>query len=580
MHSTKEARYRLAKSAGNLYILRTLLDKLAGDIFSDQRTWANFDDILEVERKLKAKLREREEEQLAVYVRDGLNDAESVNEWEPNASLALAIALASAREQGCSSADLHSEAQKYVRGWCDEVKCDSSLQRFTYDDEQFNEHLQVLQERRIFVASEFLSELFEAWLLGLRHGRQSNVEAWRTLLMKGAVRRVPCPEPLERLETNGSQARIWVYIAENVKYAVRKTSIRTQEERSRFLEEKGVLEALSKRMTSGEKGSEYIFKLAAVGLSADDDWEAIQIYRWVEGVDLSQKAGELRAAYITDIGVKLARALHFLHGAGILHRDLRPQNIILAEQTLDPVIIDFGFARRMADTGRTCLNDDWAAPEVRRESPTWSPAADVYSLGRTLRSILLSDEEHSVLLGVLDQCSSDDPEKRPLTRDLEKYFANVALELRVDKKKREMWNQVQELSRIDQGQFSWFGDILEKFKHKFEALTLGCGIAQFDRSRQVASFLSQVLEAVGRPELSRGRSKGKDLNTSGVTQEISLLHYMRTFDSHYMPNMTARMADFGNPDDGTIREMTIRGTQQISQLTNILSLPEIVELIL
>ncbi len=72
--------------------------RLAERAYLDERTWVNSDDVVAVERHLKRELQEGEAEDLAVYVKDALNDAETVNEWIPNASLALAIALASAKD--------------------------------------------------------------------------------------------------------------------------------------------------------------------------------------------------------------------------------------------------------------------------------------------------------------------------------------------------------------------------------------------------------------------------------------------------------------------------------------------------
>jgi hypothetical protein len=45
-----------------------------------------------------------------------------------------------------------------------------------------------------------------------------------------------------------------------------------------------------------------------VGLSSDNDAEAVQVYKWIEGVDLSRKIGEFRSEYVADLGGKLAPA--------------------------------------------------------------------------------------------------------------------------------------------------------------------------------------------------------------------------------------------------------------------------------
>jgi hypothetical protein len=584
LQTTREARELLAKSAGNLFTLRTLLDELATDIFSDQRTWANFDDVSEVEKELKHKLREGQPEDLAAFVRDGLNDAESVNQWEPNASLALAVALASSREKGSSSTGLHDEATRQLRSWCEEFKAGTPIVSLTYDSDQFRDHLQILQERRVFQNTEFSSELLESWLLGQRRERQTNPDGWCKMLLKAAVRRIRSPEPLERVEdAEGGQARVWRYVSEGIKYAVRTTSLLTQENRARFIEEKGVLDILQKRVSMGERGHEYIFRLEQVGLSADNEHQAIQIYRWVDGVDLARKREELDDPFVADLGIKLARALQFLHAAGILHRDLRPQNIILSEPALDPVIIDFGFARRLADGAKTRIDDQWAADEVRGENPIWSPAADIYSLGKTLRAVLASAGDHTALCAVLDRCCCPEPDKRPSGAELETLFKRAAIDLHVDAKKEKIWMLVSALSKTDQARLPWLSEVLTKFRPKFEALTLGCGNTQFDRCRQVATLLNEVLEANGRRELSRGRVKAGGLKEDSqlATPEINLLHRLRTFESHFVRvTATTALAEIGSPDDASIRRMTLSGTEQIATVVNVPCLPAIVQAVL
>ncbi len=107
--------------------------------------------------------------------------------------------------------------------------------------------------------------------------------------------------------------------------------------------------------------------------------------------DRLQSQGPLPAPEVRDIGVHIADALAAAHNAGVLHRDVKPANI-LVNRYGTVALADFGLAvlstpGMESSATREALTPAYASPEAfNMAEPT--PAGDVYALGATLYALL------------------------------------------------------------------------------------------------------------------------------------------------------------------------------------------------
>src|SRR6478672_1669059 len=92
--------------------------------------------------------------------------------------------------------------------------------------------------------------------------------------------------------------------------------------------------------------------------------------------------------YIKQIG----EALKVVHRNGLLHRDIKPQNIILRQGTQEVVLIDFGIAREftpgVSQTHTSMISSGYAPIEQYVSHEKRTPATDVYGLAATLYALL------------------------------------------------------------------------------------------------------------------------------------------------------------------------------------------------
>ncbi|GAA2746400.1 hypothetical protein GCM10009868_31650 [Terrabacter aerolatus] len=162
--------------------------------------------------------------------------------------------------------------------------------------------------------------------------------------------------------------------------------------------------------------------------------------------------GPLPAREVAKVGAELASALAAAHRADIVHRDVKPGNVLIADDGTAR-ITDFGISHALGDasltsTGMVTGTPAYLAPEVARGTSS-SAASDVFSLGATLYAAVegappfgtgdnamallhrvasgsITPPSDGPLAGVLGAMLAADPADRPSMRDVSAELAEIA----------------------------------------------------------------------------------------------------------------------------------------------------------
>jgi serine/threonine-protein kinase len=130
----------------------------------------------------------------------------------------------------------------------------------------------------------------------------------------------------------------------------------------------------------------------------DDDGRQYIVFEYVEGENLKElviRSGRLPVQRALDLALAVADGLAFAHNHGLVHRDVKPQNVLLNTEG-EVKVTDFGIARSLhvdqgvTQTGTVLGTGEYLAPEQASGKPV-SPATDVYSLGVVLWELLAGD---------------------------------------------------------------------------------------------------------------------------------------------------------------------------------------------
>jgi serine/threonine protein kinase len=164
---------------------------------------------------------------------------------------------------------------------------------------------------------------------------------------------------------------------------------------------------------------------------------------FIDGISLDERIaadGVLTLTAAARCGIAAADALAHAHRSGVLHRDVKPRNILVSKQSVLK-LVDFGLASSFSARDTRVGTVGFMAPEVRAGQPV-TVQSDLYSLGATLYCALtgmppsqrksnhmlaLPRATPAVMFDVIAQCLATEARERPVSADEVMYELSRAI---------------------------------------------------------------------------------------------------------------------------------------------------------
>jgi len=143
---------------------------------------------------------------------------------------------------------------------------------------------------------------------------------------------------------------------------------------------------------------------------------------------LVRRCGPLPVPAVRWLAAGCAEALQSIHGVGLLHRDVKPANVLVAPD--GPRVIDFGVARSAERVQLTLARGaagtpSYMAPEQARDATLASPASDIFSLGATLVYAATGHPPYQgeTVMDILVRLATEEPDLEGLPDELKGLVA-------------------------------------------------------------------------------------------------------------------------------------------------------------
>jgi eukaryotic-like serine/threonine-protein kinase len=177
-----------------------------------------------------------------------------------------------------------------------------------------------------------------------------------------------------------------------------------------------------------------IVEVLDAGPSERGAWMALELVRGTDLARYTRPARLLPPPLVARTGARIAEALAYAHARGVIHRDVKPANVLVDWASDTVKLGDFGLARMGEHTqtrsGVALGSPDYMAPE-QLAGATVGSAADVYGLGVSLYELLAGRRPHEAdNLGALLRAVATEPalDLAQLRPDLDAALAAVVMQ--------------------------------------------------------------------------------------------------------------------------------------------------------
>jgi serine/threonine protein kinase len=181
----------------------------------------------------------------------------------------------------------------------------------------------------------------------------------------------------------GGNAQVYLYEQQlpkrEVAVKVLNESALSESARSRFTAEANVTAGLQHR---------HIVQVFDAKVTKDGRPYIVMPYYPQPNLSVRARRSHFSIADVLRVGIQIGSAVETSHRRGVLHRDIKPQNI-LTDSYGEPALTDFGIATTTGGDGPEGLSVPWSPPEILLGTAPGDKRSDVYSLGATLWHLLV-----------------------------------------------------------------------------------------------------------------------------------------------------------------------------------------------